>query len=175
MNLIPLGLEGAFLIELERRVDDRGWFARTFDAAVFEAHGLDAKPLQTSVSFNPVRGTFRGLHYQAEPDGESKLVRCTRGVVHDVAVDIRPSSPTFRRAIGLELRAGGDGVYLPAGVAHGFLTLEDDTEVAYQMAQPYVAASASGVRWDDPAFEVRLPAPITLISERDATFPDFTW
>lgn len=168
-------LAGAFVIELERIEDERGWFARTFAAAEFEEHGLEAVVVQCNLSFNARRGTLRGMHYQAEPYGECKLVRCTRGLLYDVVVDLRPDSPTFRRWHGVELRAeSGLMLYLPKGLAHGFQTLADGTEVFYQMSERHVPSHARGVRWDDPAFAIEWPEDERIISERDRTFPDFT-
>ena len=174
MRFSPLAVEGAWLLEEERAVDERGWFARTFCTDELGARGLDTRVAQRSVSFSHRRGTLRGMHWQAEPAAETKLIRCNRGGVHDVIVDLRPTSATYRRWAALELRAGdGRSLYVPEGVAHGFLTLEDDTEVDYQMSVPYAPASARGARWDDPAFGIEWPAPPTVISERDRTYPDF--
>jgi dTDP-4-dehydrorhamnose 3,5-epimerase len=170
-------LPGAFVVELEPLRDERGWFARTYDAEAFAALGLDARVSQCNTSFNERAGTLRGLHYQAEPHGEGKLVRCTRGAVFDVFVDLRPDSPTFCRWQGFELRADGVvSLFIPAGFAHGFQTLEDGSEVHYQMGAPYVPGTGRGVRWDDPAFGIEWPEPPPggrVISERDATYPDF--
>ena len=177
MKLVPTPLPGAFVVELEPRCDERGWFARTFDAAVFTELGLDPRVVQCNTSFNERAGTLRGMHFQAAPHGEPKLVRCTRGAVYDVVVDLRPDSPAFRRWFGIELRAGGTAsLYAPAGLAHGFQTLEDASEVHYQMGHHYVPEAASGVRWDDPAFGIAWPDPPPggrVISERDAGYPDF--
>jgi dTDP-4-dehydrorhamnose 3,5-epimerase len=174
----PTELPGVAVVELEPLRDARGSFARTFDAELFVAHGLDPRVVQCNASFNARAGTLRGLHYQAAPHGEGKLVRCTRGRVWDVAVDLRPESPTHRRWLGLELAAGGaSSVFIPAGCAHGFQTLEECSEVHYQMTRPYVPEAARGVRWDDPAFAIRWPDPPgggeRVISERDRAFPDY--
>jgi dTDP-4-dehydrorhamnose 3,5-epimerase len=170
-------LRGAYVIELEPLRDERGWFARTFDAETFAELGLDARVSQCNTSFNESAGTLRGMHFQTEPHGETKLVRCTRGAVYDVLVDVRPDSPSFRAWFGLELRAGGTAsLFAPAGLAHGFQTLEDASEVHYQMGHHYVATAASGVRWDDPAFAIQWPEPPPggrVMSERDAAYPDF--
>lgn len=170
----PLPIRGAFLIELELLVDERGHFARTFSVDEFAARGLDPTVAQCNISFNARRGTLRGLHLQAEPHAEAKLIRCTRGRLHDKGVDVRRESETFGMVASIDLEAG-DGlmVYLPAGVAHGFITLVDDTEVSYQMSQPYVSGSARGIRWDDPSFTLEWPEDIAVISERDRSFPDF--
>jgi dTDP-4-dehydrorhamnose 3,5-epimerase len=174
VKLVPTPLAGAYVVELEPLRDERGFFARTFDAAQFEAAGLDARIAQCNTSFNARAGTLRGLHYQAEPHGEGKLVRCTRGAVWDVAVDLRPSSETYCRWFGVELRAGGvESYFIPAGMAHGFVTLADDSEVHYQMTYHYVPEAGRGVRWDDPAFGIEWPAAPSTLSERDATYPDF--
>ena len=177
MILHPTPLAGALVVELERLADERGYFARTFDAAQFAAAGLEACVVQASTSFNARAGTLRGLHYQADPHGEAKLVRVTRGACFDVIVDLRADSPTFCESFAIELdAASGRAVYAPVGFAHGFQTLVDDTEVLYQMSHPYVPDAARGVRFDDPAFAIAWPAPTAgglLISARDRAFPDF--
>jgi dTDP-4-dehydrorhamnose 3,5-epimerase len=166
-------LPGAWVIELDPLGDQRGWFARTFDAHEFEARGLNPAIVQCNVSFNARGGTLRGMHYQAEPHGESKLVRCTRGTIFDVALDLRVDSPTFSRWHGVELSAENRlAFYIPAGLAHGFQTLTDDCEVAYQMGYRHVPEAARGVRFDDPAFAIQWPAPLTVISEKDRSYPD---
>jgi len=167
-------LEGVVIVELEPISDERGSFARTFDAAAWEAHGLCARVVECSLSRNPARGTLRGMHYQAPPDGERKLVRCSRGTIFDVAVDLRPESATYRRWFGLELSdENGRMLSIPEGVAHGFLTLTAGAEVLYQMSDVYVPTAARGVRWDDPAFGIDWPESPQVISSRDRTFPDF--
>ena len=177
MKLVPTLLADAFVVELELVGDERGWFARTFDAAVFERLGLDARVSQANASFNARAGTLRGMHYQAEPHGEAKLVRCTRGAIYDVIVDLRPESATFTRWFGVELRVGGAAsLFVPAGFAHGFQTLADDTEVHYQMSYHYGPEAARGVRWDDPVFGIEWPEPPAggrVISARDAEYPAF--
>lgn len=176
MRFARTPLPGAWVIELDLLGDERGWFARTFDADEFAAHGLDAQFVQCNASFNAVRGTVRGMHYQAEPHGESKLVRCVRGAIFDVAVDLRADSPAYRRWHGVELSAENRrSFYIPAGLAHGFQTLSDDCEVVYQMGHRYVPDAARGVRFDDPAFAIEWPpADVELtISQRDASYPDF--
>jgi dTDP-4-dehydrorhamnose 3,5-epimerase len=170
----PMSLAGAFIVEPELRRDARGFFARTWCREEFAAQGLNAGLAQCSVSLTDRRGTVRGMHYQDAPHQEAKLVRCVRGAIHDVIVDLRPASPTFRRHCAVELRAGSYRmVYVPEGVAHGFQTLEDDTEVAYQMSAFHRPDAARGVRWDDPAFAIRWPEPVRLISDRDRSYPDF--
>jgi dTDP-4-dehydrorhamnose 3,5-epimerase len=168
------GIPGAFLIELEPHRDERGSFARTFCAREFEAHGLDARVVQCNVSENRWRGTLRGMHAQRPPHAEAKLVRCTRGAIHDVILDLRPGSAAHGKHVGVTLRAGeGRMLFVPEGVHHGFLTLEDDTEVFYQMSQFYEPSAAVGVRWNDPAFGIQWPAAVRVISERDASYPDW--
>jgi dTDP-4-dehydrorhamnose 3,5-epimerase len=168
-------LPGAWTIELEELEDERGWFARTFDAVEFRKRGLNQDVVQCNASYNRRAGTLRGMHYQAAPYGESKLVRCVRGAIFDVAVDLRPDSPTFRDWHGVELSAENRrSFYIPAGLAHGFQTLTDETEVLYQMGNPYVPEAARGVRWDDPAFGIEWPVPDDplTISTKDASYPD---
>ena len=178
MIVQPTELPGVAVVELEPHRDERGSFVRTFDAELFAARGLDARVVQCNSSFNGDAGTLRGLHYQATPHGEGKLVRCTRGCVFDVVVDLRAESPTHRRWLGLELDAAGvRSLFVPAGFAHGFQTLVDDSEVHYQMTYAYVPESSRGVRWDDPAFGIDWPAPPAgsrrVLSERDRRFPDY--
>lgn len=176
MRFIQTRLAGVWVIEPERIVDGRGWFARTFDATEFEARGLNPTVVQCNASFNARSGTLRGMHYQADPHGESKLVRCVRGAVFDVAVDVRPGSATSRRWHGVELSAeNGVAFYIPAGLAHGFQTLTDDCEVLYQMGHPYVPEAARGVRWDDQAFAIDWPTSVgdRIISDKDRAYPDF--
>ena len=168
-------LSGASLIELDPVRDERGWFARTFDAEEFRERGLDPDVVQCSTSFNERAGTLRGMHYQEEPHGEPKLVRCTRGAIYDVIVDLRPDSPTYCEWFGTELTAENMRMlYIPVGVAHGFQTLVESSEVHYQMGHEYVPEAARGVRWDDPAFGIQWPATERrLISERDSGYRDF--
>ena len=176
MRLEPTPLAGLHVIEPERISDERGYFARTFDAGVLEEAGLDGRVVQGNTSFNPRTGTLRGMHFQAAPHGEAKIVRATRGAIFDVAVDLREGSPTRHRWFGLELSAAnGRSLYIPDGFAHGFQTLEDDSEVAYLMSVAYVPGAGRGVRWDDPAFGIEWPAAPPggrTMSERDATYPD---
>jgi len=167
-------LPNVFEIHLEPKTDERGFFARSWCQREFEAHGLNSDLAQCNVSFNTRRGTLRGIHYQAAPHEETKVVRCTKGAIYDVVVDLRPDSSTFRRWIGVTLTAASRHmIYVPKGCAHGFLTLENDTEIFYQMSQFYDAGSARGVRWDDPAFQIAWPERVEVISERDRTYPDF--
>lgn len=173
MKLVPTPLAGVHLVELERLGDERGHFARTFDAELFAAAGLDGRVAQMNTSFNRLKGTLRGLHFQAAPHGEAKLVRVTRGAIWDVAVDLES-----REWFGTELTAENDrALFIPAGLAHGFQTLTDDAEVLYVMSTPYVAEAARGVRWDDPAFAIDWPAAPAggrTLSERDAGYADVT-
>jgi dTDP-4-dehydrorhamnose 3,5-epimerase len=169
---------GALVVEPDRIEDERGFFARTFSSEEFAARGLDARVDQCSTSFNARAGTLRGLHYQEAPHGEAKLVRCTRGAIYDVALDLRPDSPSYLRWAGVELSAdNGRALFIPEGCAHGFQSLLDTTEVLYQISTPYVPGAARGVRWDDPAFGIKWPpAPPggRTMSARDAEYPDFT-
>jgi dTDP-4-dehydrorhamnose 3,5-epimerase len=176
MRFMQTPLSGAWVLELEELGDDRGWFARTFDAEEFRARGLNPDVVQCNASFNHRAGTLRGMHYQAEPHGESKLVRCVRGRIFDVAVDLRPDSPTYSDWHGVQLSADNRlAYYIPAGLAHGFQTLTDDCEVLYQMGDPYVPEAGRGVRWDDPAFAIEWPVldGKRTISEKDSSYPDF--
>ena len=167
-------LPGAFVLETERFEDERGFFARTFSVDEFAAHGLDTDVVQCSVSFNHRRGTLRGLHFQAAPREETKLVRCTRGAIWDVIVDIRPGSPTRGRHFALVLSADErNALYIPKGMAHGFLSLEDSTEVFYQISERYSPEHSRGYRWDDPTFAIPWPEPATVISDRDRDLPLF--
>jgi dTDP-4-dehydrorhamnose 3,5-epimerase len=165
---------GAWVIDVEPSSDARGLFARTFDAGLFAERGLSATLAQCSTSYNHRAGTLRGLHYQADPHAECKLVRCTAGAAFDVLLDLRPDSPSYRRWHGVELSsANRRSVYAPRGVAHGFQTLLDGSELLYLIDVPFAPDSARGVRWDDPAFAIEWPAAPTTVSERDATYPDF--
>jgi dTDP-4-dehydrorhamnose 3,5-epimerase len=165
-------LAGAYTIELERLEDERGFFARSFCAEEFAARGLEVVMPQSSVSFNARRGTLRGLHYQAEPHAEDKLVRCTAGAIYDVIVDLRPGSPTARRWFGVELSAANHrSLFIPKGLAHGFLTLHDDTEVLYMISAPYAPGFERGVRWNDPAIGISWPTAPSVVSARDAAYP----
>lgn len=167
------GIAGAWIIDVEPSSDDRGMFARTFDAALFEERGLSSEWVQCSTSFNPRAGTLRGLHYQADPHAETKLVRCTAGAVYDVLVDLRADFPTYRQWDALELSSENRrAVYVPRGVAHGFQTLVDGTELLYMIDRPFEPSAGRGVRWDDPAFGIDWPEPPgeRIISERDRSF-----
>jgi dTDP-4-dehydrorhamnose 3,5-epimerase len=171
------GVVGAFVVEPERNEDERGYFARTFSTTEFAAHSMDVRIDHCATSFNASAGTLRGMHYQAAPHGEAKLVRCTRGSIFDVAVDLRPGSPSYLRWFGIDLSAdNGRAMFVPEGCAHGFQTLVDASEVLYQISTPYVPAAARGVRWDDSAFNIEWPAPPAsgrVMSHRDSAYPSF--
>jgi dTDP-4-dehydrorhamnose 3,5-epimerase len=165
-------LHGAWILEPERFEDERGFFARTYCREELAARGLDPTVAQCSVSYNHRRGTLRGLHFQIAPHEEVKLVRVTRGSIWDVIVDLRPDSPTFRNHFSVVLSAQqGNHLYIPKGMAHGFQTLEDETEVFYQISEPYAPEFARGYRWDDPAFDIPWPEAVTVVSERDRRLP----
>ena len=169
-----LALPGVFLIQPELHSDVRGWFARTWCEEEFAAQGLNPRLVQCNVSFNRRQGTLRGMHFQAAPHTEAKLIRCTQGAIWDVALDLRPASPTFLQHIGVELTAANrHALYIPEGCAHGFQTLIDDTEVLYQMSAAYAPEAARGVRFDDPAFDIEWPVADPIMLERDRTYPDF--
>ncbi len=167
-------LSGAYLVELEERFDERGSFARTFCEREFAAHGLPTHFPQSNLSRNRLAGTMRGMHYQLAPHAEAKLVRPATGAIYDVIVDLRVGSSTRLRSFGVELRAaGGTALFVPAGLAHGFITLQDDTEVHYQMGELFEPTAARGFRWNDPAFSNRWPREISVVAARDANYPDF--
>ncbi len=175
MNFSPTPLAGSMLIELDPHRDERGFFARAFCREEFADQGLDPTVAQCNVSYSPRKLTLRGMHYQAAPHAEAKLVRCTRGAIYDVVIDLRRESPTFKRYFAIELSwQNHTMIYAPPGFAHGFLTLEPETEVFYQMSVAYQAESARGVRWNDPVFAIPWPQHPEVISERDASFPGFT-
>ena len=174
MIFLETKLPGVFEIHIEAKPDERGFFARTWCQQEFETQGLNGRMVQSSLSFNSRKGTLRGMHYQVAPYEEAKLIRCTRGAIYDVVVDLRPQSRTFKDWIAAVLTAEKRNmVYVPRGCAHGFLTLEDSSEVNYQMSEFWNAESARGVRWDDPVFRIEWPAKVEVISERDRTYPDF--
>lgn len=175
MIFTATALKGAFILEPERHEDDRGFFARTWCQQEFAAHGLNPCLVQCNISFNKTKGTLRGMHYQAFPYAEEKLVRCTMGSIADVIIDLRPKSPTFKHYMSIVLTAENRRMlYVPKGFAHGFQTLEDNTEVFYQMSEFYAPAYARGIRWNDPAFGIQWPADERIILERDQTYPDFS-
>lgn len=174
MIFTPLELAGLYLVEPERHEDERGYFVRTWCREEFAGAVGEVTFVQTSQSFNKRAGTIRGMHYQAAPFGETKLVRCIRGAIYDVAVDIRPWSPTRGRWIAVELsEENGRAVLIPDGFAHGFQTLRDGSEVAYQISEYHRPEAARGIRWDDPAIGIKWPLAVTAISGRDKAWPDF--
>ncbi|MBD2113509.1 MULTISPECIES: dTDP-4-dehydrorhamnose 3,5-epimerase [Cyanophyceae] len=167
-------LKDAFVIDLEIRSDDRGGFARTFCAKEFEEHGLKPMVAQCNMSFNYKKGTLRGMHYQLAPAAETKLVRCTRGAIYDVIIDIRPDSPTYMQHFGIELTADNrKALYVPELFAHGYQALTDDAEVIYQVGEFYSPGYEQGIRYDDPTFGIKWPIPVTVISEKDGQWPPF--
>ncbi|NPC55551.1 dTDP-4-dehydrorhamnose 3,5-epimerase [Caenimonas soli] len=168
-------LKGAFILELERRDDERGFFARSWCQEEFLAHGLNPAIAQCNISFNRLKGTLRGMHYAAAPFEEAKLVRCTAGAAYDVIIDLRRDSPTYKQHVGEVLSAANYRMmYVPEGFAHGFQTLEDNTEIFYQMSQFYSPDHARGVRYDDPAFGIKWMIADPVMLDRDRTYPDFT-
>lgn len=168
-------LPGAVIIDPERLEDDRGFFARTWCVREFEAHGLNPRLVQCSISFSKKKGTLRGLHYQAAPYQEAKLVRCTRGAIHDVIIDLRPESRTYMQHIAAMLSADNRRtLYVPEGFAHGFQTLEDGTEVEYQITEFHMPEQARGIRWNDPAFGILWPNTNPIMLDRDRNYPDMT-
>jgi dTDP-4-dehydrorhamnose 3,5-epimerase len=172
---IDTKLHGAVIIEPERLEDDRGFFARSWCRREFQAHDLNPRFVQSNVSSSRKQGTLRGMHYQARPHEEAKLVRCTSGSIYDAIIDLRPDSPTFKESTGLVLTAQDyKMLYIPEGFAHGFVTLEDNTEVFYQMSEFYSAECARGVRWNDPVFEIAWPLTPRVMSDRDRDWPNFT-
>jgi dTDP-4-dehydrorhamnose 3,5-epimerase len=175
MTVHETNLPGAFVIELERHVDDRGFFARSWCQREFSEHGLNPRLVQCNISFNQKRGTLRGMHFQIAPYEEAKLVRCTMGAVFDVIIDLRPNSATFKKHFGVQLDSENRlMLYVPEGFAHGFQTLSDSTEVFYQMSEFFTpAATGSGVRWNDPAFGIQWPIPNPMLNDRDSQWPDF--
>ena len=175
MIFTETNLKDAFVIDLEKVADKRGFFARTYCEREFRSHGLNPRVVQCNASFNHLKGTLRGMHFQAAPYEEAKLIRCTRGSIYDAIIDLRRDSPTFKKYFAVVLSAeNGKMLYVPQGFAHGFQTLENDTEVFYQISEFYVAESARGVRWNDPAFGVEWPADDRIILDRDQSYPDFT-
>jgi len=167
-------LQGAYLIDLEKVEDHRGFFSRAWCSREFESHGLSGTFVQINVGFNIRKGTLRGMHYQVKPHAEVKVVRCTRGAVFDVIVDLRPESPTYKGWFGAELSAENHRMlYVPEGYAHGYLTLTDHAEIYYLASTPYAPESARGARYNDPAFGITWPGTVTTISEKDASWPDF--
>ena len=167
-------LKGAYIIELERIEDERGFFARSWCAREFAEHGLNPNLVQCNVSFNKKKGTLRGMHYQAAPHEEAKMLRCTKGSLYDVIVDLRKDSPTFKQWFSVDLTAeNSKQLYIPEGFAHGFQTLEDGTEIFYHMSELYYPQSALGMRYDDPVFGIEWPLTHPILSSKDAVYEDF--
>lgn len=176
MTFTELSIAGAFVVELEPFADDRGFFARTFCEREFAEHGLETRVAQCSLSRNARRGILRGLHYQASPHGETKLVRCTAGAIFDVIVDMRCDRSTYRQWAAVELsQANARALYIPKFVAHGFQVLTDQADVLYQMSEFHHPESARGLRWNDPGIAIPWPILPPLLSQRDAEYPDFNW
>jgi len=170
----PTKLQDAYLIAIEPVEDERGFFARTWCRQEFTAHGLETRLVQCNLSFNKVRGTLRGMHYQLPPAAETKLVRCLRGAIYDVAIDLRPESPTYRQWTAVTLSAENRlAFYIPQGFAHGFQSLTDEAEIFYQMSAVYAPEYARGIRWNDPAFQIDWPLAVTVMSAKDQGYPDF--
>jgi dTDP-4-dehydrorhamnose 3,5-epimerase len=175
MIFIQTNIPGAFIIEIELIADERGFFARTFCKREFEARSLETNFVQCSISYNRRKGTLRGMHYQISPYEETKIVSCIKGSIYDVVLDLRPDSDTFRQWVAVDLNDRNHRfLYIPKGCAHGFQTMEDDTEVYYQISEFYHPESARGIRWDDRAFSVFWPGPINVISAKDRNYPFFS-
>ncbi len=174
MKFAETKLKGAFIVEIEKLTDARGFFARSWCEKEFDARGLTARVMQANVSFNRKKTTLRGMHYQIAPYQESKLIRCTRGAIYDVIIDLRPASPTYKQWMGVELTADNYRLlFVPEDFAHGFITLMDNTEITYQVSQFYTPGSEKGIRYDDPAFNIQWPLEVSVISDKDRTWPDF--
>lgn len=174
MKFITTNIADVYMIEVKKQIDERGFFARTFSTSDFKKIAMDFIPVQTSISFNTHKGTLRGLHLQTAAAPEAKLIRCTQGKIYDVIVDLRPSSASFKQWFGIELSAQlHNGVFIPPGCAHGFLTLENDTEILYYMDGFFSPEHAMGYRWNDPAFQIHWPTKPVLISQKDQQWPDF--
>jgi dTDP-4-dehydrorhamnose 3,5-epimerase len=174
MKFIETTLKGAFVIDLEKHEDERGFFARAWCQKEFEAHGIYRLPVQTNMSYNKKAGTIRGMHYQAAPNQESKLIRCINGAVYDVIIDLRKDSPTYKQWVGIELNTENRKmVFVPEDFAHGFLALKDHSEVMYQVSAFYNFESERIIRYDDPSFDIKWPIEVTVVSEKDITTPNF--
>jgi len=174
MKFTSTKLKGAYIIDVEKREDERGFFARTFCANEFTRYDLETKFVQANMSFNYKKGTLRGMHFQKSPYEEDKLVRCTKGSLFDVIIDLRTESPTFKQWVGVELtEENRRALFVPKGFAHGFITLEDNTEINYLVTQFYTPEADSGVRFNDPAFNIQWPTEVTSVSEKDKNHPDY--
>jgi dTDP-4-dehydrorhamnose 3,5-epimerase len=175
MTFTETKLNGACVIEIQKLEDTRGFFARTWCKNEFERHGLISHLMQANISFSKKKGTLRGMHYQIAPNQESKLVRCTKGAIYDVIIDLRPNSLTYKQWLGTELTAENyKMLYVPESFAHGFQTLENDTEVIYQVSQFYAPQSERGVRYNDPAFGIKWPVDVQVITDKDNNWADYT-
>lgn len=174
MIFTPTPLSGAYVVDIEPHEDNRGFFARAWCQKEFEAKGLNTRIVQINIGYNKRRGTVRGMHFQLPPDAEVKAVRCVRGAVYDVILDLRAGSPTYKKWFGVELTESNHKlIYIPEGFAHGYQALRDDTETIYQNSAFYAPSSASGVRYNDPAFQIKWPLPVEVLSEQDKKWPDF--
>lgn len=174
MIFVETKLKGAYIVELEKREDHRGFFARSWDGNVLEQHGLIGKVVQQNIAFSKIKGTVRGLHYQMAPHQETKFVRCTRGTVFDVMIDLRPDSPTFKQWLGLKLTVDDYRLlYVPKDFAQGFQSLEDNSEIQYLVSAVYTPAAEAGIRYNDPNIGIEWPLPVSMITEKDANLPDF--
>jgi dTDP-4-dehydrorhamnose 3,5-epimerase len=174
MKFTPTDIQDVFVVDLEKREDDRGFFARGFCAREFESHGMIPQVVQANISYNRYKGTMRGMHYQVSPCEETKFLRCTKGSIYDVIIDMRPDSPTYCKWFGVELTDKNyKMLYVPRNFAHGFQTLEDDTEVMYLVSEFYAPETERGVRYNDPRFNIQWPLPVTQISDKDAKWPDY--
>ena len=172
MRFTPVPLAGAFIVDAERHEDERGFFSRTFCEHEFAANGIKQRPVQSNISFNTIRGTLRGMHFQRAPHAEAKLVRCTAGKIFDVIVDVRLDSPTRYQWFGIELDSESRrALYIPEGFAHGFQTLADTTEIFYEMFNHFQPGYADGLRWDDPALAIAWPLAVETISDKDQSYP----
>ena len=175
MKFKETNLEGSFILETEKLEDERGFFTRMFDAKLFDELGLNSKTVQCNVSHTKFKGTVRGFHYQLHPFEETKLIRCTRGSIFDIIIDLRPNSPTFKKWNGFELNSKNyRQLYVPKGFAHGFQSLEDDSEIFYLVSEYHNSISETGIRWNDPVFKINWPLKPTKISKKDESWPNFT-
>jgi dTDP-4-dehydrorhamnose 3,5-epimerase len=169
-------LKGAFILDVKRLEDERGFFGRSWCKKEMQEHGLNSNVVQANVSFNHKRGTLRGMHFQFSPYQETKLVRCTKGALYDVIIDLRKDSPTYKQWIGVELTEDNFRMlYVPEDFAHGFITLQDNTAITYQVTQFYTPGAEGGIRWNDPTVGIEWPVPIEVISSKDSNHPDYTW
>lgn len=174
MKFVETDFKDCYIIDVKREIDRRGFFARVWDKEIFEKYNLNTDLVQCSISFNEKKNTLRGMHYQIHPYQEVKLVRCTNGRIFDVVIDLRRDSKTYKRWMGIELtRENFRMIYIPEGMAHGFQTLEDNTEVFYQISQQYMPQYSRGIRWNDPSFSIKWPYELPILSEKDGKYPNF--